>query len=146
MNSEEQMPEENQAAKCKYRLDRILTWVGIPEPEEVEIEGEKIPVREFIFKLVSKKDKLSEGEIQAARKLMHIMEKKEMLDKEKLRHAVKGEAQTEKLCLEIAGLIRAILTLNDVMLKDQSEEIKEKSKLHDIQDWRSWVSYLRQLK
>ncbi len=139
--------EENAspASKCKYRFDRILGWVGIPEPEEVEIDGEKIPLREFVFKLVSKKH-LSEGDIEAAQQLIHKLEKLKKRDEEKLRHSAKGEGETEALCLETAGLIRAILTLHDVITKEQCEEIKGKCRQYNIGDWHGWINYLRQLK
>lgn len=133
------------AAKCKYRFDRILGWVGISEPEEVEIEGEKVPVREFVFKLVSKKH-LSESDIEAAQQLIKKLEKVKKIDEEKLLHASKGEAQTEALCLETAGLIRAILTLHDIITKEQCAEVKGKCKQYRIEDWRGWLDYLRQLK
>lgn len=141
-----EMTEENYAAKCRYRLDRLLTWVGILEPEEVEIEGEKIPVREFVYTLFSKRDKLSSEDIQAAKELLRKLERKKMLDEEKLKQAKAGEEETEILCLEIAGLIRAILTLNDVILEEPREEIKQKIQSHNVQDWRSWLNYLKQIK
>ncbi len=135
---------ESAKRRCEYKLGRMLVWVGIQAPDEVDIEGEALPLREVIWKLLSMKE-LSERDICNARRLVHLLEEKKLANELAIKSGSNLE-EIEKLCLESAGLIRAILTLKDIETKDRDKALQAKCKLYETEDIHSWIEYIKHLK
>lgn len=131
--------------RCEFKLGRMLSWVGTRVPDEVNVDGEALPLREVIWKLLSMKE-LSERDICNARRLVHLLEEKRFANELMIKSKSKRKREIEELCLETACLIRAILTLKGIETRERDKALQAKCELYEMEDIHSWLKYLRQLK
>ncbi|GFO97461.1 hypothetical protein ig2599ANME_1664, partial [groundwater metagenome] len=61
MSADEYTQEDRR--KCEIRLHKRLAWVGAQDPENLDVQGKNIKIREFIFDLITK-NKLSSKDLK----------------------------------------------------------------------------------
>ncbi len=110
-------PEERE--HFLFGLHRYLVWVGEKIPDEVEVNGEIIKLRELIWRCIHKKQ-LSELEKKHILELVRILETKEEHDEEVLRKANLTHEEAKRLYDE--------------------DEIRKK-----VDDARRWIGFLRNI-
>jgi hypothetical protein len=131
--------------RLEAKLHRLLFWVGAEIPEEIKLECGNIPLRNTVYNFITK-DKLTPEETQQVRKLLHCLEKRELIDEEKLEHAPLTKKEAEALSLELAGLLRAIMDLKDLRVPKQERRLCERSKYHKVEDMKRWATYIKEIK
>lgn len=135
-------PEERE--HFLFGLHRYLVWVGEKIPDEVEVNGEIIKLRELIWRCIHKKQ-LSEQEKKHILELVRMLETKKEHDEEALRKANLTHEEAKRLYDESAALIRAIMDLREIeagriKLKEPEDEIRKK-----VDDARRWIGFLRNI-
>ncbi|HIH44159.1 MAG TPA: hypothetical protein HA257_03485 [Candidatus Methanoperedenaceae archaeon] len=135
---------EEDRLRCDEKLRRMLAWVGVQVPEAVDACG-KMNLREFIFNLLEK-EQVSEDDAEAARKILRCLEGRKLLNERQLQAAPISRREGEKLCLETASLMRAIMDLKDIKAGRRASDIEKRSALHGVDDARRWMQYIRRLK
>lgn len=135
---------EEDRIRCDEKLHRMLAWVGVQVPEAVDACG-KMNLREFIFNLLEKEE-VSEDDAEAARKILRCLEGRRLFNERQLQAAPVSKLEGERLCLETASLMRAIMGLKDITAGKRAPDIEKRSALHGVDDARRWVQYLRRLK
>jgi hypothetical protein len=127
-------------------LHRYLVWVGEVIPEKITIDDHEIQLRDLIWKLINEK-RLIPNEKKGIRGLIHSLEQKEKLDEEQIENAKLTRAQAEQIHDEAAGLLRAIMDLQDLEEgKIKKVDFDEVSTRDRVQDARRWVNFVKQMK
>ena len=131
--------------RCEAKLHRLLSWVGTEIPAEIHLGCGDVPLRDTIYNFLVK-DTLTEEDERQIHRLLRNLERRELMDEEKLKHAPLTKKEAEELCLELAGLLRAIMDLRDVEVPRQKRLLKERGKRHGVEDVKRWRSYLKEIK
>ncbi|RLG26951.1 hypothetical protein DRN70_02630 [Methanosarcinales archaeon] len=143
MNTE--MLTETERRRCEVKLHRLLSWVGTEIPTEIHLGCGDIPLRDTIYNFLVK-DRLTEEDEGQIHRLLQNLEERELMDEKKLKYAPLTKKEAEGLCLELAGLLRAIMDLRDVEAPRQQRSLKKRGKHHKVEDVKRWTSYLKELK
>ncbi|KAF5411638.1 MAG: hypothetical protein C5S43_03015 [Candidatus Methanocomedens sp.] len=127
-------------------LHRYLVWVGEVIPEKITVDDHEIQLRDLVWKLMNEK-RLIPNEKKCIRGLIHSLEQKEKLDEEQIENAKLTRAQAEQIHNEAAGLLRAIMDLQDLEeSKIKKVDFDEVSTRDKVQDARRWVNFVKQMK
>jgi hypothetical protein len=131
--------------KCEIRLHKHLAWVGTQYPENLDVQGKNIKIREFIFDLITK-NRLSSKDLKEIKILLHILQEIKLRKEKELEIMKLTISEGRQLCDEIAGLIRAVDTLKDLPKMREKGEFYRKSKENRIRREKRWIKYLENLK
>lgn len=143
MSADEYTQEDRR--KCEIRLHKLLAWVGTQYPENLDVQGKNIKIREFIFDLITK-NKLSSKDLKEIKILLHILQEIKLRKEKELETMKLTISEGRQLCDEIAGLIRAVDTLKDLLKMREKGEFYRKSKENRIRREKRWIKYLENLK
>ena len=155
-------------------LHHVLVWVGVKEPEELQIDGNdlksemdkfhqtekdlppeihaeqgRVDLHSFIWRLINEKEITERERLQIA-ELIEILEKKEKIDEETLKAAKLTQKQAIELHDEAARIIRALLDLKD-LLKTREHGIETKDGAENlirqkVNDAKRWNTLLDKIK
>jgi hypothetical protein len=132
---------EEDRAKILARIHSALYWLGKFIPEEEVLDGEKVPLRDIIFKFVSEEHP-SEEEVLAALSLSDAMQKKARELEASLKngeHLTKGQAHM--LLDEICGLMRGVDEVRTS--KGADAQLKAKALMTKVQDEKRWQEFIK---
>ncbi len=123
-------------------LHRFLIWVGEKLPEDVEVNGRKVSLRDLIWACIHQRE-FSDKERKYFLDIIHFLETKEKYNEEMLHKANLTRDEAKRLYRDSAGLIRAIIDLREcesgkVKLKEGTEDIKRK-----VSDAKRWLGFLK---
>lgn len=143
MSADEYTQEDRR--KCEIRLHKHLAWVGTQYPENLDVQGKNIKIREFIFDLITK-NRLSSKDLKEIKILLHILQEIKLRKEKELETMKLTISEGRQLCDEIAGLIRAVDALKDLPKMREKGEFYRKSKENRIRREKRWIKYLENLK
>ncbi len=127
------------------KLTRLLEWVGVWIPDEVVLDGKKLPLHQVIWNIVSK-DKLADDELELLLSLEKKLGEKYALDIEKIDHEDTGEDQAADDFCEAVGLLRALVDLKDVEKREEKKEQRGdvilKMRENSKEQARQWLNFL----
>jgi hypothetical protein len=132
---------EEDRAKILARIHSMLFWLGKFIPEEEMLDGEKIPLRDIIFKFVSE-ERPSDEDVLAALSLTDAMQRKARQLEESLKseeHLTKGKAHM--LMDEICGLMRGVDEVRTSRGADA--QFKARTLMVRVQDERRWQEFVK---
>ena len=139
---------EEERRRLEVKLTRLMEWVGVWVPDEVVLDGKKVPLHEVIWTMI-KKDSLDDKDLELLLSLEKKLNDKFEADLENIEHRDSTEDQAISDYCEAVGLLRAIATLKDV----ERHEEKDKGKDEVLQRMRNnakeqtlyWLDFLKQL-
>jgi hypothetical protein len=102
---------EVERKKLLASLHHVLVWVGVKEPEQMQIDGNDLKSEMEKFHQTEKE--ITEKERLQIAELIEILEKKEKIDEEDFKAAKLTQKQAIELHDEAASIIRALLDLNE---------------------------------
>jgi hypothetical protein len=139
---------EDERKRLMMKLSRLLEWVGIWVPDDIMLDGEKVPLHKTLWKLI-KKDHLSREEEALLLNLEDRLDKRYKEDLEKIRTSDRTEDQAFQDYSEAAGLLRAIITLKDIEKREEKamgpDELQNAMNEAKKARARHWLEYLKQL-
>jgi hypothetical protein len=132
---------EADRAKILARIHSALFWLGKFIPEEEILDGERVPLRDIIFKFVSQ-EQPSDEEVIAALTLADSMQKKAR----ELEASLKSEqnltkGQAHMLLDEICGLMRGVDEVRTS--KGADAQLKAKALMAKVQDEKRWQDFVK---
>ena len=143
MSADEYTQEDRR--KCEIRLHKLLAWVGVQYPKNLDVQGKNIKIREFIFDLITK-NRLSSKDLKEIKILLHTLQEIKLRKEKELETMKLTISEGRQLCDEMAGLIRAVDTLKDLLKMREKGEFYRKSKENRIRRDKRWIKYLEKLK
>jgi len=157
---------EEERKKMLSSLHRVLVWVGVKEPEGIEIdrlalmgEMEKfhqtekdlppeihadrgaIDLHHLIWRLINEKEITDQEKLQIE-EIIDLLGKKEKMDEDLLREMQLSKKQAKVLYNEAAGVIRALIDLKDLLKnKAHSDETRGliQRKVEDTKRWNKFM-------
>ncbi|OPY31234.1 MAG: hypothetical protein A4E32_01684 [Methanomassiliicoccales archaeon PtaU1.Bin124] len=125
------------------RIHSALYWVGEFVPDEYEIDGRKIKLRDTIYSFISKDDP-TEEEVEAALGLANRLQKEVREREDDLRHMNLSVDDAKELMDEVAGLMRAVDELRHI--EDEKVDYTKQRLLDRINDERRWLKFVKEIK
>jgi hypothetical protein len=135
-------PEERK--KLELRLHRMLVWVGVMTPFEFELGGQKVPLHEIVWDLLSK-ECLTEEEKEYVRKLIWKLMAHEKADEEILHKNALTQDEAKKIFQEAAGLMRAIMSLKSLVGAKEFCRFRSTASRRRLEDAKYWLGFLKQI-
>jgi|AGTN01.2.fsa_nt_gi hypothetical protein len=135
-------PEERR--KLELRLHRMLVWVGVMTPFEFELNGQKVPLHEIVWDLMSK-DCLTDEEKENVQKLIWKLSTHEKADEEALHNNALTCEEAKKLVREASGLLRAIMSLKSLVGEKEYCNLRSTASRRRIEDAKYWLGFLKQI-
>jgi hypothetical protein len=165
---------ETERAKLLASLHHFLVWVGVEEPEQMQIDSQdlssemekhhqtekdlpseihvgqgRIELHRLIWRLINEKEITDEERLQIA-ELIEILDKKEKKDEEDLKTAKLSLKQAMMLHDEAASIIRALLDLKDILKKKehgkQAEYDPEELIKRKVDQAKKWNNFMDEIK
>ncbi len=123
-------------------IHSLFYWAGHMIPDEWEIEGRKVRLRDTVFRMVNDQDVTLE-DIQVAKVLADKVEKEARRLEEDLREDPLTIAQADNLFDDICGLLRAVTELRD--MQSQHDEFRKEQLIQSIGDEKRWLKYIKEV-
>lgn len=134
-------PEERK--KILGRIHSSLYWVGEFVPDEYEIDGKRIMLRDTIFAFISKEEPTDE-EVEAALALADRLQQDVRDHEEDLRSRNISVDDARRMMDEVAGLMRAVDELRN-MNKEKADYSKQLL-MDRVNDEKRWLKFVKEVK
>jgi hypothetical protein len=121
------------------RVDREAATVGVDIPDAVEVQGEEVELRDFVFE-INRRDTIPSGErdrVNRAKKNLR-RERRERLDK--IEQGEVSYERGEELADSIVGIDRALNALEQLRTVDLESETAKQT----AADRKRWMNFLQQ--
>lgn len=134
---------EHDRAEILASLRGPSSWVGGLIPEQEEIEGKKIPLRDVVYRYKAVETPSSE-EIEGALALANVLQKKA----EGLENVIRVEDMSRSRAMELEEHVRGLLKASDALrhLKSDALEIKARALDSKVADERRWLEFVRRIR
>jgi hypothetical protein len=131
---------EEDRRKILGRIHSLLFWLGKFIPEEELLEGEKVPLRDVIFRYIMKENPSPE-EVQGALDLADALEAKARQLEKQLQEGILTKGEAHAILDEICGLLRAVDDIRKS--RGANAPIKAKAMMDRVQDERRWLTFVK---
>jgi hypothetical protein len=129
-----------------FKLNRLFTFVGAEIPEEVELDGQPVPLHEVMWRLINHRRELTPQEFEAVQSLYVALERKIKEDESAIRSQDIDEREAIALYLEAQGLIRAAVELRDAEKGKVLDNYAQIASSDKIEAQKIWLSYLKKIR
>ena len=173
INIEDYLTDEERK-KLVASLHHALVWVGVKEPQELEIDKSllrqemekfhqtesdlpagnscrpgKIELHSLIWRLINEKE-ITEIERKQIEELIEILQKKKKTEEDALKEEDLSTKKAIMLHDEAAGIIRAILDLKDLLKKKEhrkdGEDMKEELIRQKVGEAKRWNQLIDEIR
>jgi len=125
------------------KLEKEFAFAGATIPAEIEADGERIRLKDFVFEMAKKRGSLTVEESEKVDRVIAIIRRrrKEIVARISREEMKLSEANT--LYEKAMGLDRALDTLYNAPLPRPS--LKEEAKKAKVEDGRRWMNLVRKV-
>ncbi|MDZ5812608.1 DUF5788 family protein [Halorubrum sp. AD140] len=120
------------------RVNREAATVGAEIPEEIEIQGESIDLRSFVFE-IKRRDSVPPGERDRVERAKRNLRRERIERLEPIEENEVSYERGEELAASIVGIDRALEALEGLNAPDPETEAKRK----EAADRKRWMRFLR---
>lgn len=125
------------------RLHNTLSWVGVRIPEECNIDGERIRLRDTVDRFVFD-DQIDDAERAEVRDLVDKLEDRAEILEDELEDADMTREEAEALLARTIGLLRALDELKH--LEDAEEwEDRRRAVMEEVDDANRWREFTKRV-
>jgi hypothetical protein len=139
---------EEERRHLEVKMTRLLEWVGVWVPDEVILDGKKVPLHDVIWSMINK-DSLDDKDLELLLSLEKKLNSKFEEDLENIEHRDSTEDQAIRDYCEAIGLLRAIATLKDVEKHEEKDEGKDETlqrmRNNTKEQARYWLEFLKKI-
>jgi hypothetical protein len=162
---------EQERNQLLANLHRTLVWVGVQDPEKLEIDADLlreemekfqikpsdlppevhmtkgvVDLRHLIWRLIHEKD-LTEKEETEIKELIRLLKTKEAREEERMKEEKLTHEEAHRLFEETAAVIRTLMDLKEILAKkehktDVGREVV-KTKVNDVKKWNAFVDEMK---
>jgi hypothetical protein len=134
-------PEERK--KILSRIHSLLFWVGENVPDTEELDGQKVPLRDVVFRFITEQQP-NEDTVRSARELARSLESKARSLEKDLRLEPMERETAYRVMHEALGLLRAVDELRDLKLTDRN--VKARELMSKVSDEKRWLNFLEKIR
>jgi hypothetical protein len=131
--------KEYERKQLLERVEREGATVGADIPEAIDVQGESINLREFVFE-IKRLDTVPEGELDRVDEAKKNLRRERLQRKQLLEEGDISREKGEELVGAIIGIDRALNALESLGPTDLERESKAK----EAADQKRWMSFLKQ--
>lgn len=134
---------DQERRKIQARLHATLSWVGVRIPEECNIDGERIRLRDLVDRFVFD-DEIDDQERAEVEELIDKLEDRAGILVDELAYEDMTLEEAEKLLARTIGLLRAVDELKH--LEDEDEWDKKRTKvMEQVDDAKRWHEFTKRV-
>jgi hypothetical protein len=121
------------------RVEREGATVGASIPEAIDVQGDRLALREFVFEARSR-ESVPASERDRVERAKRNLRRERLQRKQRLEDADIPRAEGERLVESIVGIDRALNALSDLGTTD----IEREADANEAADRKRWMSFLQQ--
>ncbi|GAA0661566.1 DUF5788 family protein [Natronoarchaeum mannanilyticum] len=121
------------------RLDREGATVGAEIPERIDVQGEQVELREFVFE-IKRRDTIPPGERERVDRAKKNLRRERLERRQKIEEGDITFEEGERLVRSIVGIDRALNGLESLGPTDLERE----QQAQEAADRKRWMSFLKQ--
>ncbi len=131
--------QEYERKRLLERIEREGATVGADIPETVEVQGETVELRSFVFE-VKRRDRIPPGETDRVERAKRNLRRERLQRKQRIEDGDITREEGERLAESIVGIDRALNALESLGPTDLEAEQEAK----EAADQKRWVRFLQQ--
>lgn len=131
--------KEFQRKQLLERVNREGATVGAVIPETIEVQGEPIDLREFVFE-IKRRDTIPTGERERVDRAKKNLRRERRQRLQRIEDGQISYEKGERLAESIVGIDRALNALDQLRPVDLEQE----STVQEAADQKRWMSFLKQ--
>ncbi len=131
--------QEYERKRLLERIEREAATVGADIPETVEVQGETVELRSFVFE-VKRYDRVPPGETDRVERATRNLRRERLQRKQRIEDDDITREEGERLAESIVGIDRALNALESLDATDLEAEQQAK----EAADKKRWVRFLQQ--
>lgn len=120
------------------RIEREGATVGASIPDEVTVQGEQVPLRDFVFE-IRRRDTVPPGEAERVERATRNLRRERLQRKQQIEEGAITRAEGDRLAESIIGLDRALTELENLGPVDLEAEAEAEA----TADRKRWTRFLR---
>jgi hypothetical protein len=120
------------------RIEREGATVGADIPDTIDVQGEEIELRQFVFE-IKKRDTVPAGERERVDRAKKNLRRERLQRKQRIEEADISYGEGEELAMAIIGIDRALNALEQLGPTDLEQE----AELQATQDKKRWTKFLK---
>jgi predicted Zn-dependent peptidase len=131
--------KEYQRKQLLERIDREGATVGVQIPDTIEVQGEEIDLKEFVFE-IKRRDTYPAGERQRVENAKKNLRRERLQRRQRIENDEVDFEDGEELAESIIGISRALEALQQL----NPDDIEGEAKRQEAADRKRWMSFLKQ--
>ncbi len=130
--------QEYERKQLLERINRESATLGVEIPDRIEIQGEEIRLREFVFE-IKRRETIPNGERERVEIAKRNLRRERLARKELIEAGEIPFEEGEELADAIIGIDRALEALDSL----RPESIAAEAKRQEAADTKRWMSFLK---
>ena len=131
--------KEYQRKQLLERVNREGATVGVDIPERIDVQGEEIDLREFVFE-IKRRDTIPAGERERVERAKKNLRRERLQRLQRIENDEVSYEEGKRLVESIVGIDRALNALEQLRPVDLEREAERKK----AADEKRWVNFLQQ--
>lgn len=123
------------------RIGKEGATVGAAIPERIEVQGEPVDLREFVFEL-KRRDTVPPGEQERVERAKKNLRRERLQRKQRIEDAAVSFEEGEELAASIVGIDRALNVLENL---DDPTDVEGAAERQEAADQKRWMNFLRKV-
>lgn len=121
------------------RIDRDGATVGVRIPDRVEVQGEEVELRDFVFE-IKRRDTIPPGERDRVERAKRNLRRERLERRELIKAGEVSFEEGERIADAVVGIERALEALESL----GSASIEREAEAQEAADTKRWMSFLKQ--
>ena len=130
--------QEYQRKQLLERVNKESATIGVDIPDRIEVQGEAIDLREFVFE-IKRRDTVPEGERERVEQAKRNLRRERLERLERIEQNRVDFETGEELAASIIGIDRALEALDTLRPADVETEARRQ----EAMDRKRWMSFLK---
>ncbi|MFB6087257.1 MAG: DUF5788 family protein [Haloarculaceae archaeon] len=130
--------KEYERKQLLERIGREEATVGADIPERIDVQGESVDLREFVFE-IKRRDTIPAGERERVEQAKKNLRRERVDRKRRIEHDDITREEGEELVNAIVGIDRALNALENLGPTDLEADVEQQ----EIADRKRWMTFLK---
>ncbi|WP_224269883.1 DUF5788 family protein [Haloprofundus salinisoli] len=131
--------KEFERKRLLERVNREGATVGVDIPDRIDVQGEEIDLRQFVFE-IKRRDTIPSGERERVDQAKKNLRRERLQRFQKIENNEVSYEEGQRLVESIIGIDRALNALGSL----RSTDLNQEAELQEAADKKRWMSFLRQ--
>jgi len=121
------------------RIEREGATVGADIPDRVTVQGQEVPLQEFVFE-IRRRETIPPGERDRVERAKKNLRRERLQRKQRIEDGEVGYEEGERLAGTIVGIDRALNELDNL----EPVDVESEARAQKAADRKRWMKFLRQ--